>query len=346
MIEEVPSRPLAYRFSHELVRRAVYDRLPSLRRAELHLLVAESLERRASPAPPVELAHHFTAASPIDGPRRAIAHSLVAGRASSLRSLDSRGGRGPFRSRARARASRSRCTAPRSASSWVPPVSAVVDSYEAIAAFEDAASIAREHDDAELLAAAAIGLEEACWRPRRRARARSNCCRRRSRGPTRWSDSSAHQAAHGHQSRARVHRPLLAESSGAESDAIAMARRLDGGALGWRRAAGADLLVADAAEPGPSTLTICWPRRATWPSSCPSPSFGRGDGVAISQGSSRSAMCGRPSWSWWRSGTPSLGCGSHSRCMSPSPTPRRWRCVAGGWPSRGGGEALARVERC
>jgi hypothetical protein len=45
------TRPLADlrgptgRFTHELVRRAVYDRLPSLSRAQLHLQVGEALER-------------------------------------------------------------------------------------------------------------------------------------------------------------------------------------------------------------------------------------------------------------------------------------------------------------
>src|SRR3954454_14749855 len=45
MIEEVPARRLAYRFTHELVRRALYDRMARLRRAELHLRVGESLEQ-------------------------------------------------------------------------------------------------------------------------------------------------------------------------------------------------------------------------------------------------------------------------------------------------------------
>src|SRR5271167_1133088 len=74
MIEEVPSQRLAYRFTHELVRRAVYDGMPRLRRAELHLQVAEALERAHGTTDNgglAELAHHFTAAEPVDGPRRA-----------------------------------------------------------------------------------------------------------------------------------------------------------------------------------------------------------------------------------------------------------------------------------
>ena len=44
MIEEVPEPRLAHRFTHELVRRAIYDHLPGIRRAELHLRVGEALE--------------------------------------------------------------------------------------------------------------------------------------------------------------------------------------------------------------------------------------------------------------------------------------------------------------
>jgi predicted ATPase len=50
MLEELPSHRLAYQFTHELVRRALYDRMPGLRRAELHLRVAEALERAAAVA--------------------------------------------------------------------------------------------------------------------------------------------------------------------------------------------------------------------------------------------------------------------------------------------------------
>jgi predicted ATPase len=44
MIEELQATRLACRFTHEIVRRALYDRLTRLRRAELHLRVGEALE--------------------------------------------------------------------------------------------------------------------------------------------------------------------------------------------------------------------------------------------------------------------------------------------------------------
>jgi predicted ATPase len=75
MIEEVPSPLLAFRFTHELVRRALYDRMPRLRRAELHLRVAEALEAEYVPGSRrglAELAHHFGAGASVEGQKRVI----------------------------------------------------------------------------------------------------------------------------------------------------------------------------------------------------------------------------------------------------------------------------------
>ena len=103
MIEEVPSRQLAFQFTHELVRRALYDRMPGLRRAELHLRVGEALERDGGARPRVaDLAYHFAAAAPIDGPERAVEYALLAGR-DAHGDAGLRRGRGPFRGGARAR---------------------------------------------------------------------------------------------------------------------------------------------------------------------------------------------------------------------------------------------------
>jgi DNA-binding SARP family transcriptional activator/tetratricopeptide (TPR) repeat protein len=82
LIEKLPG--LARRFTHELVRRAVYDGLGPLRRAELHLHVGEALERmHADQSERVvqELAVHFTHAAATIGPERAIAYNVRAAEA-------------------------------------------------------------------------------------------------------------------------------------------------------------------------------------------------------------------------------------------------------------------------
>ena len=87
MIEEVPGHTLAHRFAHELVRRALYDRL------------AAGAARRASPADRRgarrarlrrlgralgDIAHHFAAAAPIGGTDRAVEYSLLAAAAAMV----------------------------------------------------------------------------------------------------------------------------------------------------------------------------------------------------------------------------------------------------------------------
>ncbi len=72
----------AYRFTHSLIREALYDVLPLARRAELHWSVGEAfaalhyanLEGHAA-----ELAHHFMQAAVRDGAERAVEHAVGAG---------------------------------------------------------------------------------------------------------------------------------------------------------------------------------------------------------------------------------------------------------------------------
>ena len=164
MIVEIPGRQLSYRFAHELVRRAVYDRLPRLRRAELHLRVGEALEASEDRSPRVlaDLAHHFTAAAPLDETKRAIEYNVLAARAAAeslafdeaaamLETALELGiedaSRGPVLlelGMARHKAGKA------------------LDALDALAA---AAQLGREVEDHELLAHAAIGYEEASWRP-------------------------------------------------------------------------------------------------------------------------------------------------------------------------------------
>ena len=166
MIEEAPSQVLAYRFTHELVRRARYDRMPALHRAELHLRVAETLERTRRPGDTrdlAELAHHFGAAAPVDGPRRAVEYSLLAGRA-ALESLDFDEAESRF-----SYALELGIDDPRERAETQLELGTARfrggRSDTAIVAFGAAAQIARELGDQQLLGTAAVGFEEACWRP-------------------------------------------------------------------------------------------------------------------------------------------------------------------------------------
>ena len=165
MIEELPSRRLVYRFNHELVRKALYDRLGSARRAELHLRVGEALDSAGDRSGRVlaDLAHHFAAAAPLGASGRAVEYNLAAARAAcSALAFDEAAAR--FRTALELR---------------IEPASARAEAYlelgtashragkvpDALAAFRSAAEIARELASADLLARAAIGYEETCWRP-------------------------------------------------------------------------------------------------------------------------------------------------------------------------------------
>jgi tetratricopeptide (TPR) repeat protein len=165
LIVEGPSRQLAYRFTHELVRRALYDRIPGLRRAELHLRVGEAVEQAQGPGRhgPAELAYHFTAAAPVDGPRRAIEYSLLAGRA-ALAALDYDEAEARFLA-----ALELGLDDPRRRVETLLELGTARfrggRSDVAIEAFADAVAVAREIGDARMLATAAVGFEEACWRP-------------------------------------------------------------------------------------------------------------------------------------------------------------------------------------
>lgn len=167
LVVAAPSRGLAYRFSHELVRRSVIDRLPSLRRAEIHLHVAEALERdhrvEGGGDRLAALAHHFTAAAPIGGAERGIAYNLGAARAATAKlAFDE--------------ATERLRTA---LDLGIPDRGERAEAYlelgdvshhagravDALEAFTTTAELARALGDAQLLARAAIGFEEACWRP-------------------------------------------------------------------------------------------------------------------------------------------------------------------------------------
>ncbi len=165
MLEELPSPGLAYRFTHELVRRALYDRLSGLRRAELHLRVAEALEGRAdhSGRALADLARHFAAAAPVGGAERGVEYNLLAARsAAAALALDEAA------TLLRTALALGIDALPERAEVFLELGTASHRSgkaLDALEAFRAAAAIARELADTRLLARAAIGFEDACWRP-------------------------------------------------------------------------------------------------------------------------------------------------------------------------------------
>lgn len=166
MIDEAPARHLAYRFTHELVRRALYDRLSSVRRAELHLRIGKALEA-ANPSPSgravADLAHHFSAAWPLGGSEHAVNYNLLAAEAATAAlAFDEAVAR--LRTALEIGIDGDR----RQTHVWLELGAACIragESLESIRAYQKAAEIARSIGDGELLARAAVGFEEACWRP-------------------------------------------------------------------------------------------------------------------------------------------------------------------------------------
>jgi len=167
LLVEEPGLGLSYRFAHELVRRAVDDRASAARRAELHLRVAEALERGHSGgdsrAVLAALAHHFAATAPVGGTDRAVSYNLLAAESAiaalayeeAQERLETALELGVHDSHERGAVMLQLGDACHRAG----------HADAALDAFSRTAELARSLGDASLLARAAIGFEEACWRP-------------------------------------------------------------------------------------------------------------------------------------------------------------------------------------
>ncbi len=165
MVEELSARPLAYGFTHELVRRALYDRLPGTRRAELHLRVGEALEASGSGSDreAADLAHHFGAAAPFGDLERAVEYNVRAARAAAgALDFDAAAERLRTALEIGIEDETRRADALLTLGTVCNRAGKAVDALEALAAV---AELARRRGSSELLARAAIGYEEACWRP-------------------------------------------------------------------------------------------------------------------------------------------------------------------------------------
>ena len=228
MVAAVPERPLGYCFAHELVRRALYDRLAAPRRAELHLRAGEALEA-ASPQPSArtlaDLARHFTAAAPLGGTERAVDYNVRAAAAATA-----------------ALAFDEAVTALRTALGLGIPDGhdraeiqlALGDACyrggrgtEALVAYRVAADIARDHGDSELFAARGGGVRERVLADGRDQGGRARAAHR---GATRSStreDSSLRVMVLSGLARACAFVGQHARSAELRHAAIATARRMD-----------------------------------------------------------------------------------------------------------------------
>jgi DNA-binding CsgD family transcriptional regulator/tetratricopeptide (TPR) repeat protein len=166
MVEEVSTLGLVYRFTHELVRLALFDRLTAARRAELHLRVGEALEashERDLEGVLPDLAHHFAAAAPVGDIERAVDYNVRAA-AKAQSSLAFNEAVALLRT-----ALELGIDEPVARASLYLELGAANHlagrADDALAAFAEAARIARGLADAQLLSRAAIGYENACWRP-------------------------------------------------------------------------------------------------------------------------------------------------------------------------------------
>jgi DNA-binding CsgD family transcriptional regulator/tetratricopeptide (TPR) repeat protein len=165
LVADVPERPLVYRFAHELVRRALYDRLSAPRRVELHLCAGEALAA-GSPQPSArtlaDLAHHFTVAAPLGGAERAVGYNLRAAEAATAALA--------FDEAVLGLRTALRLGIPDEDERAEVELALGIACYragrgsEALDAYRGVAAIARARGNADLFARAAVGFENSCWR--------------------------------------------------------------------------------------------------------------------------------------------------------------------------------------
>jgi len=78
----MPTGHGGYRFSHALIQQTVYEGIPPMQRAQIHVAAADALEELHEGnlgEHAGELAYHFSQAKTISGPEKLVRYSLMAG---------------------------------------------------------------------------------------------------------------------------------------------------------------------------------------------------------------------------------------------------------------------------
>lgn len=163
-----PAREDRYRFAHALARQAVLDRMPAAERAAAHLRVAQALEGEGAAADPstvAELAHHYLQAQALGHAGRAV-HYLVLAARQAERLIAHGEAASLYERAARLRAE--------GGPSRVELLSAAGRCHVHAGDFATARRLYEElatSEDPLVRLAAAIGHEEASWRPGTHGRA-------------------------------------------------------------------------------------------------------------------------------------------------------------------------------
>jgi DNA-binding CsgD family transcriptional regulator/tetratricopeptide (TPR) repeat protein len=154
--------PLSYAFAHDLARQALLERIPPARRAELHARVARSLEASLVPTArrSSRLAHHWSQAGPYDTEGRSV-HWLTRAGQDAERSLAFEEAAAHFE-QAAARVPTDDARRPELVLSAAANAVLSGSFADGRRLYE---TLATSSDDPEIVARAAIGYEDSCWRP-------------------------------------------------------------------------------------------------------------------------------------------------------------------------------------
>jgi len=169
LIEE-RAQPGRYQFSHALIREVLYEELPATRRLHLHQQVGGELVRlygEGSTAHLPRLAYHFSQAAPLGSAPHATRYAAEAGaRADQLLAYEEAVRLYALALRLQTRYAASDDATHRHLLLALGTAQCRAGEYgESRATFSSAAASARRHGSAEDLAHAALGYEEASWRP-------------------------------------------------------------------------------------------------------------------------------------------------------------------------------------